>query len=180
LSIMRGNRGYVQVAIVEPYTTALANVNYSSHREKFLKKIDSFKPTIVYFAIVMAVGFFFGTIRVPFLVPRLGERYAELLEMPFMFAAIVLAARYVIQRFNLPTRLAVRLQVGFAALALSVLAELLLATVLQDRSLMQYIASRDPVSGSVYLVMLMLFAFMPATLAYKWCDPKRGDHTRMR
>jgi hypothetical protein len=111
-------------------------------------------------------------IRVPFLVPRLGERYAELLEMPFMFVAIVLAARYVVRRFDLPASLSVRLQVGFAALAMSVLAELLLATVLQGRSLAQFIASRDPVSGSVYLVMLLLFALMPAILGRM-----RGGHT---
>ena len=102
--------------------------------------------------------------RVPFLVPRLGARYAELLEMPFMFAAIILAARYVVRRFALPASLPVRLKVGFAALALSVLTELLLATVLQGRSLVQFIASRDPVSGSVYLAMLLLFALMPSIL----------------
>lgn len=125
----------------------------------------NFKPAVLYFALVLGTGFALGTIRVPFLVPRLGERYAELLEMPFMFVAIVLAARYVVRRFDLPASLSVRLQVGFAALAMSVLAELLLATVLQGRSLVQFIASRDPVSGSVYLVMLLLFALMPSILA---------------
>ena len=125
----------------------------------------NFKPAVLYFALVLGTGFALGTIRVPFLVPRLGERYAELLEMPFMFVAIVLAARYVVRRFNLPASLSVRLQVGFAALAMSVLAELLLTTVLQGRSLVQFIASRDPVSGSVYLVMLLLFALMPSILA---------------
>jgi hypothetical protein len=48
---------------------------------------------------------------------------------------------------------------------MSVLAELLLAALLQGRSVAQYIASRDPVSGSVYLVMLLLFALMPSILA---------------
>jgi hypothetical protein len=124
----------------------------------------SFKPALLYFALVLGTGFALGTIRVPFLVPRLGERYAELLEMPFMFVTIVLAARYVVRRFDLPASLSVRLQVGFTALAMSVLAELLLATVLQGRSLAQFIASRDPVSGSVYLVMLLLFALMPSIL----------------
>lgn len=125
----------------------------------------NFKPAVLYFALVLGTGFALGAIRVPFLVPQLGERYAELLEMPFMFVAIVLAARYVVRRFDLPANLSVRLQVGFAALAMSVLAELLLATVLQGRSLVQFIASRDPVSGSVYLVMLLLFALMPSILA---------------
>lgn len=124
----------------------------------------SLKPAVLYFGLVLGTGFVMGTIRVPFLVPRLGERYAELLEMPFMFVAIVLATRYVVRRFALPASLPLRLQVGFAALAMSVVAELLLATVLQGRSLLEFIASRDPVSGSVYLVMLLLFALMPAIL----------------
>lgn len=119
----------------------------------------------MYFALVLGTGFVLGTIRVPFLVPRLGERYAELLEMPIMFGVIVLAARYVVRRFSLPPNPSVRLLVGFAALAMSVLAELLLAAALQDVSVAQYVASRDPVSGSVYLVVLLLFGLMPYILA---------------
>ena len=125
----------------------------------------NFKPAVLYFALVMGTGFVLGVIRVPFIVPRLGERYAELLEMPFMLVAIVLAARHVVRRFNLPASLPVRLQVGFTALALTVLTELLLAMALQGRTLVEFIASRDPVSGSVYLVMLLLFALMPAILS---------------
>jgi len=132
----------------------------------------SLKPAVLYFALVLGTGFVLGMIRVPFLVPRLGERYAELLEMPFLFVAIVLAARYVVRRFALPAGMPVRLKVGFAALAMSVLAELLLATALQGRSLAQFIASRDPVSGSVYLGMLLLFALMPSILGRM-----RGDDT---
>ena len=124
----------------------------------------SFKAAVAYFALVLGAGFVLGTIRVPFLVPRLGERYAELLEMPIMFVVIVLAARYVVRRFSLPPSPPVRLLVGFAALAMSVIAELLLAAALQDRSIGQYIASRDPVSGSVYLLVLLLFALMPYLL----------------
>ena len=84
--------------------------------------------------------------------------------MPFMFVAIVLAARYVVRKFALSPSLPVRLQVGFAALAMSIVAELLLATVQQGRSLVEFIASRDPVSGAVYIVMLLLFALMPSIL----------------
>jgi hypothetical protein len=125
----------------------------------------SFKSAVLYFALVLGTGFALGSIRVPFLVPRLGERYAELLEMPLMFIAIVLAARYVVRRFALPASLSVRLRVGFAALFMSVLAELLLAALLQGRSVAQYIASRDPVSGSVYLIMLLVMGLMPSILA---------------
>ena len=40
-------------------------------------------------------------------------------------------------------------------------AELVLAVVVQERSLADYVASRDRVSGSVYLAMLVFFAIMP-------------------
>jgi hypothetical protein len=119
------------------------------------------KAATLYFALVMGAGFVLGVIRVPFLVPRLGERYAELLEMPFMFVVIVYAARHVIERFHLAPARSVRLQVGFMALALTVLAELLLMAAFQGVPVAQYIASRDPVSGTAYLVLLLVFALMP-------------------
>lgn len=100
----------------------------------------------------------------PFLVPRLGERVAELIEMPFMFIVIVLAARFASAKFGLPATVQVRLSTGFLALSLMIAAELLLAVALQDRSLGEYLASRDPVSGLVYLAMLALFAAMPLVI----------------
>ena len=124
------------------------------------------KASVLYFVIVLGTGFILGTIRVPFLVPRLGERYAELSEMPIMFVVIIMAARYIVKRFDLAPDFAIRLQVGFLALAFSVAAELVLATMIQTRSIAQYIASRDPVSGGVYLLLLLVFALMPALLAY--------------
>ncbi len=65
----------------------------------------------------------------------------------------------------MPTTTSVRSSAGFLALLLSLCAELLLAAVLQDRSVSEYIASRDPISGGVYVVMLGLFAIMPLILA---------------
>lgn len=119
----------------------------------------------LYFALVFGTGFVLGTIRIPFLVPRLGVRVAELLEMPFMLVAIMLAARIVARRSDLPETTPVRLFVGLVALAFLVLAELALAAMLQNESVGDYVASRDPVSGSVYIAMLILFALMPLILA---------------
>ena len=123
------------------------------------------KAGLTYFTLVFGAGFVLGMIRVPFLVPRLGERVAELVEMPFMLVAILLAARFIIRRFSLPAKVLARLGAGFVALGLLVAAEVLLAVALQDRTLGEYVASRDPVSGSVYLAMLVLFAVMPLVLA---------------
>jgi hypothetical protein len=123
------------------------------------------KAGITYFVLVFGVGFVLGVIRVTLLVPRLGERTAELIEMPFMFMAIVVSARLIIWRFRLPASAMVRLGAGCLALGLLVGAEVLLAVAIQERTLGEYVASRDPVSGGVYLAMLVLFAVMPLVLA---------------
>jgi len=53
------------------------------------------------------------------------------------------------------------LAAGFLALALTVCAELGLAVVLQSQTLAEFLNSRDKVSGSVYLVLLLVLAVMP-------------------
>ena len=120
---------------------------------------------LCYFALVFGAGFLLGAIRIPLLVPRLGERLAELVEMPVMFLVILASARFVTRRFALAATASVRLATGILALGLMIAAELFLAAVLQGRTLGEYIATRDPVSGGVYLVMLALFALMPLILA---------------
>ncbi|MEQ1882930.1 MAG: hypothetical protein ABL878_18410 [Burkholderiales bacterium] len=114
-----------------------------------------------YFAIVMGVGTVLGAIRVPLVVPRTGERLAELLEMPFMAMIIFYAAGYVLRRFPNIAVPGSSLIVGILALGLTLFAEVGLAVIIQNETLTQYIASRDKVSGTVYLLLLILFALMP-------------------
>ena len=138
--------------------------------------MQALKAGAAYFGLVFAAGFVLGTIRVPFVVPRLGERTAELLEMPLMLVVVILAARFVVRRFALARSTRVRLRVGGIALVLLLAAELLLAVALQGRSVGEYIASRDPVSGAVYLLMLLLYALMPAIrLRYERSRPRACD-----
>ncbi len=55
------------------------------------------RAALVYFALVLGTGFVLGVVRVPFIVPRIGERWAELAEMPFMAAVIFFAAGYLLR-----------------------------------------------------------------------------------
>ena len=119
------------------------------------------RASFLYFALVMGAGFLLGSVRVLFVVPHLGERWAELAEMPIMAIVIFVAAGYILRRYPEVQTRGRALVVGFTALALSVSAELVLAVVLQSQSLAEYLASRDKISGSVYLVMLVAFALMP-------------------
>lgn len=122
---------------------------------------QTIRAGLFYFAVVLGAGFILGMFRVPFVVPRIGERWAELAEMPIMAAVIYFAAGYLLRRYpdiRSPTR---SLAAGFLALALTVAAELGLATVLQNRTLAEFVGSRDKVSGSVYIALLLAFAVMP-------------------
>lgn len=122
------------------------------------------KAGLAYFAMVFTAGFVLGAMRVSLLVPRLGEQTAELLEMPVMFVVIVIAARHVVRWFALPPRSGLRLGVGAVALLLALATEFGFVLSLRGLSLADYAASRDPVSGAVYLLMLGVFAVMPQLL----------------
>ena len=116
---------------------------------------------LAYFAIVLSAGFALGMIRIPLLVPRIGERWAELAEMPIMAMVIYLAAGVILRQFpeiRSPSR---SLLAGCLALALMLAAELALASLVQGMAPAEFIASRDKVSGPVYLVVLLVFAVMP-------------------
>jgi len=115
----------------------------------------------VYFALVFAAGFLLGSIRVPLLVPRLGERIAELLETPVMLVVIFFSSRHVVRRFALTSHARLSLVVGLVALVLLLAAEVLLAFAIAGRSVLEYISGRDPVSGTVYLASLLLYAALP-------------------
>jgi len=120
-----------------------------------------FSAGVAYFLLVFAAGFVLGTIRQLWVVPWLGVMRAELLEMPLMLAVIVLAARFTVTRFRLPARAALRFFVGVLALALLLTAELTLVLGLRGLSIAEYVATREPISGTMYLMMLGVFAVMP-------------------
>ncbi|MBI4206601.1 MAG: hypothetical protein HY527_16385 [Betaproteobacteria bacterium] len=116
------------------------------------------KAGALYFALVFGAGFVLGPIRVLWLVPQVGERMAELMEAPIMLAVIILAARWVTRRFVMPpTHL---LAVGCIALGLMLIAEFTVVLWLRGLTIPEYFASRDRVSGTVYVLMLGVFAVM--------------------
>src|SRR5690349_18354491 len=82
------------------------------------------KPGIVYFLLIFGAGFILGTVRVLLIVPHVGERTAELLEMPLMLIATVLAARWITRRFSDPRISAERLAIGGIALGLMLAGEI--------------------------------------------------------
>ena len=119
------------------------------------------KAGAIYFALVFGTGFVLGPIRILWLVPKVGERIAELAETPIMLAVIILAARWVARRFVMPRTPYTLLAVGLVSLGRLLLAEFTLVLWLRGLTFGQYFASRDPVAGTVYVAMLGVFAIMP-------------------
>jgi hypothetical protein len=126
--------------------------------------MPTLKAGALYFAITLAAGFALGTIRVLLLVPRVGERTAELIESPLMLAVTFLTARWIVRRFAVPPVAARRLGVGLVGLGFLLLAELAGVLLLQGMTVAEFVATRDSVAGAVYLILLALFALMPALI----------------
>jgi len=129
-----------------------------------------------YFAIVFSAGFILGVVRAVLLVPFVGERAAELMEMPFMLAVVYIAARHLVRRDSSRINAGGWLLAGAIALVLLLAVEFGVVLALRGLSVSEYVAGRDPVSGSVYVVSLLLFAIMP-WLHFRWRPrdmPRRG------
>ncbi len=130
--------------------------------------MQAVKAGALYFAVVFAAGSVLGTIRVLWLVRIVGMRAAELTEAPIMLIVTIVAARWVSRRVAVSARWPHRLAVGAVTLALMLAAELAVVLLLQGLTIREYLAARDPVAGTVYLVSLALFVLMPVLVA-------RGD-----
>ena len=119
------------------------------------------KSGALYFALVFGAGFVLGTIRVLLVVPRIATRTAELIETPVMILVSFIAARWTIRPLVAQPTTTERIAIGLVALALLVSAEFTFVLWLQGLTISEYLASRDPVAGTAYVIALGLFAVMP-------------------
>jgi hypothetical protein len=127
--------------------------------------MQTLKAGALYFALVFAVGFALGAIRTLRVVPRVGTRPAELMEMPIMLAVTIVAARWTVLRLSVPIMLSARIGMGCIAFVLMLVAEFGLVLWIRGLTLKQYFASRDPVSSAAYYLLLIVFAIMPLFVA---------------
>jgi hypothetical protein len=127
--------------------------------------MQTLKAGALYFAVVFGAGFVLGTLRVLWVVPRLGTRTAELMEAPVMLAVTVLAAGRIVGQLKVPSKWTRRLSMGCIALAFLLVAEFTLVFGFRGLSIREYFATLDPVAGTVYYGSLGVFAVMPLFVA---------------
>ena len=119
------------------------------------------KAGALYFAPVFGAGFVLGTIRTLWVVPRVGTRTAELMEMPIMLTVTIVAARWTVLHLSVPMMWSARIEMGCIALVLMLIAEFGFVLWIRSLSIKKYFSTRDPVSGAAYYLLLIVFAIMP-------------------
>jgi hypothetical protein len=122
----------------------------------------SLRFALVYFVSVFAAGFVFGVVRTLFVTPVVGESTAELIEAPFMLAVIVTVAWFLARRHR-GTRSEL-LVGGVLAAVLVLVADLAVGIGLRGMSAYAVFFTRDPLAGSVYYILIAVFAVMPYAL----------------
>lgn len=116
---------------------------------------------LLYFVLVFGAGFALGPIRVLWLVSRVGERTAELIEMPLLLIVILLASRWISRRWCAGWGPAALLGVGACAAAGVLVADLAVGLYLRGMTVAQIVLERDPVSGTVYYALVLCMALAP-------------------
>ncbi|MCL9999391.1 MAG: hypothetical protein NBV68_08420 [Erythrobacter sp.] len=113
-----------------------------------------------YWAVVFALGFVLGTVRVLWVIPRIGLVPATLLELPLILAASWFAAGWLVRRFALAAG-GEALAAGALAFAILMVAECALAGVLSGQSPAQWVAGLAEPHATLGLAGQVLFALMP-------------------
>jgi len=78
-----------------------------------------------------------------------------------------MAARWTVLRLAVPPVPSARLGMGCIALVLMLIAEFGFVLWIRGLSIKEYLATRDPVSGTAYYLLLIVFAIMPLLVARK-------------
>jgi hypothetical protein len=123
------------------------------------------KAGLIYFLLLFAVGWILGPIRELGAVPRFGRLAATLSEAAIMLIAMIVAARWVIRRFEVPQTLGSTVSIGLIAIGLLFLAEIAGVVWVRGLSLQEYLASFETAPGVISLLMFLLFTAMPSLVA---------------
>ena len=118
---------------------------------------------LIYFSIVFCAGFLLGVLRTLWLAPWIGEQAAELIEFPVMLVVMVIAARRVVR--HSADRIQSLLIAGGTA-ALGVLTfDVLVGLWLRDMTFEEILFDRNPLTGTIYYLMIGLLVLLPAGLS---------------
>ena len=120
---------------------------------------------LLYFAVVFAVAFLLGAVRVAWLEPQIGRAAAELCEAPFLLATIAFASRWVPRVLHLHRDLISLGLMGLGALAILQGVDLAVGVFLRGMAPAEQLANFATAAGLIYAALLIAFAAMPVLLS---------------
>ncbi len=130
--------------------------------------VQVLKAGAVYFLIALGAGFVLEVIRLEVVALHFSTRMAQVMEIPSHLLAMIIAARWVINRFTLPPFPGIRLSVGFVALSLWLVMEWIIVLPFHGLSLDEYLAIQDPIVGTLPIGALGVLTVMPFLVGYRW------------
>ena len=117
------------------------------------------RGALAYFAMIFALGFVLGIIRVTWGAGAMGEERFLLLELPTMLVASWFAARWNLSRFEI-SRSGEALKMGLGAFALLMLAEMALAEAVGGGA-KAWLSGLPQTPGLYGLIGQIAFGLMP-------------------
>jgi hypothetical protein len=112
--------------------------------------------------VVFAAGFLLGALRVLILAPIMGGTSVVVLELPVILALSWTACRWLTVRIDVAALLGPRLVMGGVALAMLMLAELSVSTLVFGRPLSAHLGQYRELSTMLGLAGQIVFAAFPA------------------
>ena len=130
--------------------------------------VQVLKAGTIYFLVAIGAEFVLEVIRLQVVALHVGQRLAEMLEIPNVLLSTIIGARWVVDRFTLPPLPGIRLSVGLVAFILLLIAEGTVILPLHGFSVAEYLASQDSVVGIASLGALGVLTVMPFLVGYRW------------
>jgi len=131
----------------------------------------------LYFGAVFAAGFVLGPLRVLWLEPRLGEAAATAIELPFLAAAMMVAARIVtawLDRSAQGAAAGALICVGLVAVVLLNIADAGVGLLVRGYTPAALLVRLATPAGLLYLAAQALFAAMPVLVGRPRARRHRG------
>lgn len=122
----------------------------------------------VYFLVALGVGFVLEVVRLEVVALHISELIARLLEVPNTLLAMIIGAKWTIDRFKLPPLPRIRLGIGFVAFVLMILTESAVVLPLHGLTIDQYMALQHAVAGMLPVGVLAVLTGMPLLVSYRW------------
>jgi hypothetical protein len=130
--------------------------------------VQVLKAGTIYFLVAVGAELVLEVIRLQVVALHVGERLAEMLEIPNVLLATIIGARWVVDRFTLPPLPGIRLSIGLVALILLLIAEGTIILPLHGLSITEYLGNQDSVVGIAPLGALGVLTAMPFLVGYRW------------